>query len=679
MASTKYEGLEIGPIPVPQDNEEKDKESGSDWKSFLHDFNPTDDEEFWEKVREKHLHQKKNGLSWFDCLDEVRADRFVAKYDTYDQKKRQGDDIVVHMMTKWFDAMEMDGDNSFGEGPQALASYERQITKIAKIIINREYDKANDPTECRYSKRIVKDDGVGKTLLHLAAEGFKPRKLTDTKQSKKRHFAEIAACLLERDPDLIYVTSHPKIRRLAVEFALENFDDEVASLLINAMKNKSRIRLLFEYDSDNKKEPAFQFKTFIERPDMKKTMIAVLDSLINPDWPMLPEDKKEEHEKEWYRVPEIPIRYHFFYQILDGDENGKHPSDGDFNHRSTSCLQAICQSTHSIDAIKHPVIRKLADTKWKKYGQARILIQAVCYVMFLITMSVALLCAVQSTNPELYTTSFDRFRLVCEIVTLFLTVMYILIEIDQFEKERMIYVYDKYNWLDIIGLFSLLIIVPLRFAKLEAQWYFATIAYLVNFLRLFKYFPAIPQLGLYSKILYGLLVKEMPVFLAAYAVIWLAFSGSTYLCLRATTTFTKAAGFSAVSVTGFSDILLRGVRALAEGEAFADGYGTFNWFAIIVILSGMMVILVFLLNILIAQLSSTYEERRQNASLEYDIDKALFLTRLENSRFKSMNLRIRHFHEGEFVNDADEIKELLKGWDDLHPANKKNELHTTFQ
>ena len=76
----------------------------------------------------------------------------------------------------------------------------------------------------------------------------------------------------------------------------------------------------------------------------QKTVIAVLDSLISPDWPNLPKKKQEEYEEQWHQVPDIPVRYQFYYNILDGDEHGRVPQNPDFNHRQLSCLQAICQS-----------------------------------------------------------------------------------------------------------------------------------------------------------------------------------------------------------------------------------------------------------------------------------------------------------------------------------------------
>ena len=84
------------------------------------------------------------------------------------------------------------------------------------------------------------DNGIQKTLLHLAAEGFKQRENLHI-VTRKRDFVEIARVLIERDPGLLYVTTHPgKRKKTPLELALENFDDEMASLLMNKMGKKSR-------------------------------------------------------------------------------------------------------------------------------------------------------------------------------------------------------------------------------------------------------------------------------------------------------------------------------------------------------------------------------------------------------------------------------------------------------
>ena len=83
---------------------------------------------------------------------------------------------------------------------------------------------------------------------------------------------------------------------------------------------------------------------------------------MNPD--------SDEGESEKYTITDDPIRYHFFYQILDGDDKGRPPLrkkqlgtasparalvekrmyllNNDFNLHSKSCLQALCQSEHKV-------------------------------------------------------------------------------------------------------------------------------------------------------------------------------------------------------------------------------------------------------------------------------------------------------------------------------------------
>ena len=48
----------------------------------------------------------------------------------------------------------------------------------------------------------------------------------------------------------------------------------------------------------------------------------------------------------------------------------------------------------------------------------------------------------------------------------------------------------------------------------------------------------------------------------------------------------------------------------------------------------MTAVVVILLNILIAQMSSTYTKAKKTAKLQYDADRMLIITRLEHSRFR---------------------------------------------
>lgn len=93
----------------------------------------------------------------------------------------------------------------------------------------------------------------------------------------------------------------------------------------------------------------------------KKTVVAVLDRLVNPHWPYLPEkmrelgENSERIERAWSSVPDDPMNYDFFYHVLDADEQGRQPKIDEqtinelFNQKSMSCLRRIAQSDDKVE------------------------------------------------------------------------------------------------------------------------------------------------------------------------------------------------------------------------------------------------------------------------------------------------------------------------------------------
>ena len=100
---------------------------------------------------------------------------------------------------------------------------------------------------------------------------------------------------------------------------------------------------------------------------LQKSVVAILDQMVNPHWPHLPKrkdtyDNQEEEEGiegAWSSIPDDPFDYHFYYHILDGDEAGRPPkvmaSEGNrltdnehFNRRDMSCLHLIAKSNNKV-------------------------------------------------------------------------------------------------------------------------------------------------------------------------------------------------------------------------------------------------------------------------------------------------------------------------------------------
>lgn len=73
---------------------------------------------------------------------------------------------------------------------------------------------------------------------------------------------------------------------------------------------------------------------------------------MNPDWPFIPVNTEEDESEEAAAasIPNMPIRYHFYYRLLDGDDEGRPAKEengdinSEFKYLSTSCLQLIANS-----------------------------------------------------------------------------------------------------------------------------------------------------------------------------------------------------------------------------------------------------------------------------------------------------------------------------------------------
>ncbi|XP_022809424.1 uncharacterized protein LOC111346400 [Stylophora pistillata] len=372
---------------------------------------------------------------------------------------------------------------------------------------------------------------------------------------------------------------------LPVELAIEAEKDDVAAFLIRAMRHE-RVQRLFFWTPGNmtNPEPSFlSLKAIIENPKMKKTVVAVLDQMVNPHWPYLPqrqekyetEEEKEAIEGVWKTITDDPLNYHFYYHILDGDEGGRPPkimaSDGHqqivnnyFNGKNKSCLHTIAKSNNK-EALQHPVVRMLIRSKWRSYGHLFLSLQVALFCIFLLLMSYSQLHASTKLDPTQYNSALDSLRGFCEVFTLLMVVFYICEEIKQI--------------------------------RIEGRSYFT--------------------------------------------------------------------GWMALFDCGFGDVLLSGFRALSDQYPMAEDYSTFNWLSVLLMMAYMGTVTVILLNILIAQMSTTYTQAKKFSRLEYDVDRILQLTRME--RFPFLNLRVKYYKEGDWISEMNLAKELLEFSEDRNP------------
>jgi len=609
------------------------------------------DREFWIKVRQKQSEE----IPWNRAMDEVRVERLIQKYK--DSGELVSEDPALVMLKKW------PASKQYQANSDRLPGLEQLINRFLEILLKSELNVDN-----RYNTFRDEDDKTKKTLMHYAAE---------------LGFLHVTETLVKKCPGLLSMKTkalfkpEKKRRLLPVELALTMENDDTAAYLIRMMRHE-RVQRLFSWRTRDLSSPQpsfFSFKSIIENSKMKKSVVAILDQMVNPHWSHLPKrkenyDNQEEEEGiegAWSTIPDDPFDCHFYYHILDGDEAGRPPkvmaSEGNnltdnkyFNQHDKSCLHLIAKSNNK-EALQHPVVRMLIKIKWQSYGHWFLSLQVGCYVIFLLLLSYSLMYGSTRLDPTLYKGIADSLRGFCEILTLVMVVFYICEEINEMRKERHSYFKEWMNLFDCLGLLLILCIIPLRYSDSKAQWMVASLAFLFNFLRIFKFSCVTRTTGLYTKTLAKIIRQDVTRFMMVFAVVFLSFCGSLFLSLRSSK--------QSQQFGGFEDVLLSGFRALSEQQPIAEDYSSFNWLSILLMLAYMGTVIVILLNILIAQMSTTYTQAKRVARLEYDVDRILVLSRME--RFPFLNLRVKHYKEGDWISEMKLAQELLEFSEDRHP------------
>ncbi|XP_066015450.1 uncharacterized protein [Pocillopora verrucosa] len=633
------------------DGDNSDDESGTEGVKQMDFLNVEFSREFWIKVHEK----QGKGLSWSSAMAEVRVGKIIQNY--MDNGEVESEDPALVMLKQW------PVSKQYKDYPEKLPGLEKLINQFLEILLQSELN-----SDQRYEVFRDKDDKMKKTLLHYAAElGF----LLVTKTLVKKCPGLLVA-VTERQ-----LTPQKKRAMLPVELALNAENDEVAAYLIRTVWHEKGKRL-FSWrpeDSANPQPSFFSFKSIIENPKMKRTVVALLDQMVSPHWPYLPkrkdsyvsQEEKEGIEGVWKTIPEDPLNYHFCYAILDGDAGGRPPkvvltgghteSDNKyFNWRDKSCLNIIAKSNNK-EALQHPVVRMLIKTKWKSYGHFFFSLQTAVYFIFLLFLSFSLLYGSTKPDPTQYSGTADLLCGFCEIVTLVMVIFYICEEMNQMRIERYSYFSEWMTLFDWLGLLLILCMIPLRFSGSKAQWTVASLAILFNFMRIFKFSCVTRTTGLYTKTLTKIIQQDLTRFMAVFVAIFLPFSGALFLSLRSSNQNQE--------LSGFGDVLLSGVVALSEQRSIVADYSSFNWLSTLLMLAYMGTVLVILLNVLIAEMSTTYIQAKKVARVEYDVDRILQLTRME--RFPFLNLRVKYYKEGEWISEKKLAEELLEFSEDRNP------------
>lgn len=266
-----------------------------------------------------------------------------------------------------------------------------------------------------------------------------------------------------------------------------------------------------------------------------------------------------------------------------------------------------------------------------------------------------------------YSTPQEKARLFCEILLLILTLVYVYDETKECFKDRHQYVREWSNYMDVPGLLLIVACIPCRIAGAhKIEWIFAACAFLINFLRIVKFFPIEEKLGCYKCTIANLVKKELRPFLCLMVVTFLAISGFLVFLIRATNSSGN------MHDGEFLKVFRQTISGLVEGAGFRDdGYDGIDAGLTVAVLACMFVITVVVSNIFIAQLSSQYDIVKLNSKVEQDVQRLQDIVRDEN-KFDIRRIftwkdflygsRVNNYRDEEYISNINEVKEYLRSW-----------------
>lgn len=170
--------------------------------------------------------------------------------------------------------------------------------------------------------------------------------------------------------------------------------------------------------------------------------------------------------------------------------------------------------------------------------------------------------------------------------------------------------------------------------------------------------------------------KDIPRFLVVFTIILVAFSISFFTAL-------KAGDFNLGSALGseyslckedVGCVMLAGLKTWLEGSSVVRSLSTAGWLGAILAIFFMLSVVIILLNVLIAQLSLTYEMVQEESLLSFSVLRMQSVATIEwQSRFKYWNLRKKYYVPGE-IKSRQEVEEMMKQYQEsTNPTSPRDD------
>ena len=463
-----------------------------------------------------------------------------------------------------------------------------------------------------------------------------------------------------------------------LERAIQNKQDSAAAVYIRLHQDREFLLYYLESMEINIIQ--------IVKNGMQETIKALLDRMIVPD------------NSSRTCNGEVHVKY------LDLDVDNKLPTCDSYSKSKNYLLQRISEIGDDSLAY-HGTVRLVVDQKMIDFGYLILFLRAFSRLFFLSCLAYSLILAAEIPEPldNYFTDGYHIFRLVCEVFVLLYYLVNLVTEageiiriyliarshisdkqkqllseakrnemvgsveearntyfkkchdyLNSFVLIRVFYDYfrDKSNYLDVLGLFTLTVLIFLRVIRQPTQWVFATFAFLFNSLRMFKLIALIPVLGPYTTIIYKVLTQDFPRFIMLLLITLCIFTCTFFISLRVPYTAEGFVNSSRLQVNlreaGVDDrvwwVFLSGIRIVLDGDVYRDSnflYLRLNWLAVTIYIAFFFLVVVVYLNVFIAQLSDTYADVKLNADRSFAWQRLNYIIQIQKSSMLSLCIDFR--------------------------------------
>ena len=305
-----------------------------------------------------------------------------------------------------------------------------------------------------------------------------------------------------------------------------------------------------------------------------------------------------------------------------------------------------------IDAFNTPAVIAILHHRWRK-------IRPFFYIqigLYLIYVALCTAFSIHLANDEtgkslstIYESASDLTYVAIGIIILVLNVWFLYGELSELYEFKLLYFSDPWNYLDLPGHILVFAVAFLHGFRDANEFPVTAITVILNYSKLLSFFRGFRGSGIFTRLVLKILI-EIRYFLLVWAVVLFGFANAYIVLFQGSNSFYQSSGdlhflnlgtaFVSMfkgSTGGGLDLIFAGDSQYPNGAQAGLHFPIANTelynLQLVLYVLVTLICNVLLLNLLIALMTSIYNDAKSRASAQYRMDKTLFMLGMERLLF----------------------------------------------